>query len=102
MIRPLDLQGYRVYRATQAQGPYDLIASLPPDQTTYTDTKLPFMMRVKVTQQLQGFSQTRQNQMTTRQQQRKSLMDNHCKEPSLSQEMWTFTSLMGKQVILSL
>ncbi|MFZ8854429.1 MAG: pre-peptidase C-terminal domain-containing protein, partial [Armatimonadota bacterium] len=41
MIRPLDLQGYRVYRATQAQGPYDLIASLPPDQTTYTDTNLP-------------------------------------------------------------
>jgi hypothetical protein len=41
MIRPLDLQGYRVYRATQAQGPYYLIASLPPDQTTYTDTNLP-------------------------------------------------------------
>ena len=41
IIRPLDLQGYRVYRATQVQGPYDLIASLPPDQTTYTDTNLP-------------------------------------------------------------
>jgi len=40
IIRPLDLQGYRVYRAIQAQGPYDLIASLSPDQTTYTDTNL--------------------------------------------------------------
>ncbi len=41
LIRPLDLQGYRVYRATQIQGPYDLIASLPSDQTSYVDSNLP-------------------------------------------------------------